>query len=135
MLLAHAYLGERDDVQREVELPVTTAWQTVSRVVAAGDLDRCDAGIAGERGGAGEPARTPGPPEQPPGDDGTDAGDIPQSGAVRVEGVRDLGGECLQPLIGVADLGDQVAGQVFARSFDGTCRTHAGEQSRRVNGG
>ena len=56
--LAHAYLGERDDVQREVELPITTAWQTVSRVVAAGDLDRCDAGIAGERGGAAEPART-----------------------------------------------------------------------------
>ena len=47
--LTHAYLGERDDVQREVELPITTAWQTVSRVVAAGDLDRCDAGIAGER--------------------------------------------------------------------------------------
>jgi len=68
--LAHAYLGERDDVQREVELPITTAWQTVSRVVAAGDLDRCDAGIAGERGGAAEPARTTSPPEQPPRDDG-----------------------------------------------------------------
>jgi len=87
--LTHAYLGERDDVQREVELPITTAWQTVSRVVAAGDLDRCDAGIAGERGGAAEPARTTSPPEQPPRDDGTDAGDIAQSGAVRVEGVRE----------------------------------------------
>jgi hypothetical protein len=24
--LAHSHLGERDDVQREVELPITTAW-------------------------------------------------------------------------------------------------------------
>ena len=72
--LTHAYLGEHDDVQREVELPITTAWQTVSHVVAAGDLDRCDAGVVGERGSAASPA------EQPPREDRADAGDIPQSG-------------------------------------------------------
>ena len=48
---------------------------------ADGDLDRCDAGVAGERRGGGEPARSPGAAEQPAGDDRPDPVDLGQSAA------------------------------------------------------
>ena len=42
---------------------------------------------------------------------------------------------CLQPLVGVTDLGDQVAGQLLAGRLDRPGRPHAGEQPGRGSGG
>jgi hypothetical protein len=39
--------------------------------------------------------------------------------AVLGDGGRDLAGQRLEPLVGVADLGEEVAGQLFAGGFDG----------------
>src|SRR5687768_18405576 len=49
----HSYLVHRDDVQREVELPVAAAREAVTEAISARHLDRRDAGIAGKgrRGG------------------------------------------------------------------------------------
>jgi hypothetical protein len=66
---AHAYLGERGDVQGEVELTVAAAGQAVSGTVSAGGLDRGHAGVVGERGGTGESAGLAGAAKQPAGDD------------------------------------------------------------------
>jgi hypothetical protein len=42
-------LGERDEVQREVELAVTAAGQAIACAVAAGDFDGFHTGVVGER--------------------------------------------------------------------------------------
>jgi hypothetical protein len=42
-------LGERDEVQRQVELTIAAAGKAASCAVAAGDFDGCDAGVVGER--------------------------------------------------------------------------------------
>ena len=47
--VAHAHLGEGDDVQGEVELAVTAAGQAVPCAVGGGDFDGSDAGVVGER--------------------------------------------------------------------------------------
>ena len=47
---AHPDLGEGDDVQGEVQLPVTTAWQAVADPVSAGDLDRHENHLVGRHG-------------------------------------------------------------------------------------
>jgi hypothetical protein len=47
---AHSYLGHRDQVQGVVELPVAAAGEVMTDSFGAGDLDRGDAGVAGEGG-------------------------------------------------------------------------------------
>ena len=44
----HPDLSQRDDVQGEVELPVSTAGQAVPGTVGAGDFDGGDSGVVGE---------------------------------------------------------------------------------------
>src|SRR3954452_11047082 len=85
---AHPDLGDRDDVQGVVELPVTAARQPVAGAVSAGHLDRCDTGVVRERRGRREPARPPGPSEQPGCDDRADAVDLKEPAAVLGERLR-----------------------------------------------
>jgi hypothetical protein len=44
----HSYLVHRDDVQREVELPVAAAREAMTEAIRPGHLDRRDAGVAGK---------------------------------------------------------------------------------------
>ncbi|HET9103239.1 MAG TPA: hypothetical protein VFN55_07770, partial [Solirubrobacteraceae bacterium] len=97
---AHPHLGQRDDVQREVELPVAAAGQPVAGVVGASDLDRRDSGVVGERRSGGEPAGAAGAGEQPAGENRADAVDLEQPAAVLGDGRGELSGELLGPLIG-----------------------------------
>lgn len=96
-----------------VELPVAAAWEAVSGVVGGGDFDGGDAGVAGERCCGREPAGSPGAAEQLGGDDWSDPVDLAEPAPGRCDGLLDLGGQVLQALIGGADLGDQVAGQLL----------------------
>ena len=124
MLSAHADLGERDDVQRQVQLPVPAAGQPMPGAVGAGHLDRGDTGVAGERRGGGEPAGPAGAAEQSGGDDRADAVDLGQPAAVLGERLRHLGGQLGEPGVDLAHLGDQVAGELLARRFDRPGRSH-----------
>jgi hypothetical protein len=55
---SHADLGERDDVQRVVELAVSASGQPVACSIATGHLDRGDAGGVGECRRAGDGGQT-----------------------------------------------------------------------------
>ena len=48
-IAAHPDLSQRDDVQGELDLPVSTAREAVRGSVSAGDLDGRNAGVSGER--------------------------------------------------------------------------------------
>ena len=56
--------GDRDNVQRPVELAVAATVETVTLVAAGGDRDRCDAGGPGEVRVAWETLRARGLPDQ-----------------------------------------------------------------------
>jgi hypothetical protein len=54
---AHPDLGQRGDVQGQVQLPVTAAGPAMAGAVSTGHLDRRDTGIAGEGRGGRRPGR------------------------------------------------------------------------------
>jgi len=66
---AHSYLAHRDDVQGVVELPVTAERHAMPDSFYAGNLDRGDAGVAGEGGCSCESAHATGACQQPARDD------------------------------------------------------------------
>jgi len=68
----HADLGNGDEMDRRVQLPITSARQAVTGPVAAGDLDRRDTGLGGESMRCREPRRSSGATDQSHRSDGTD---------------------------------------------------------------
>jgi hypothetical protein len=62
---AHSYLVHGDDVQGVVELSVTAERQAMTDSFCAGNLDRGDAGLAGEGGCGWESAHATGACQQP----------------------------------------------------------------------
>ncbi len=68
----YLYLGERDDVQRMVELSVAAARQPVTDSFGAGHLDRRDAGVVGEGWCGTESASPTGAGQQATADDRPD---------------------------------------------------------------
>jgi hypothetical protein len=140
MTCRHAYLGGRDEVQRKIELTVAATGQSVACPLGAGDRDGCHTRIVRKRRGAGESAGTTGAFQQPPGDDRPDAVDSGQLAAVLGYGRRDRFGQRLEPLVGVTDLGEQVAGRLLAGRFDRSSRTdggqrRGGDQGREIDRG
>jgi hypothetical protein len=100
----HSCLGERDDVQCEVELSVAAARQPVADSFGAGNLDRGDAGIASEGRCGSESAHPTGAGQQPTGDDRPNTVDLDQVAAGGGDRLSYLSGENLQPLVGLANL-------------------------------
>jgi hypothetical protein len=84
-----ADLDQGDEVQRMVELPVTSPGQAVPSALAAGDLDGSRAGVAGEVRRRGEPRRPSGAAKQPAGDDRADANGLGQPAAQGRDSVLD----------------------------------------------
>ncbi len=117
-------------MQREVELAVPSPRESVACAVAAGHLNRGDAGIVGERRRAGEPARPPGTSQQTTGDNRADAIDRGERAAVLGDRGGQLGGQRLEALVGIADLRDEIATELFASNLDRADRAHSGEQPR-----
>ena len=66
-------LGDRHDVQGEVELAITGARESMTDDVATGSLDRGDPALGGEAGGRREAPHLTDPPEDLGRQDGTDA--------------------------------------------------------------
>ena len=98
---SHPHLGERDNVQSEIDMAVSAAGEAVPSPVGASHLDRRDASVVGERRRSRKAARSPGVSQQPGGDDRPDAVDLKQVAAGGGDGVGDLSGERLEPLVGV----------------------------------
>ena len=106
-------------MQGEVELPVPSPRKAVSGPVGGGNLDGCDAGVAGERRCGRKTAGMTDSPEQPASDDRSDAVDLTQSAAGDRNRLPNLPTDQLEPLVGGSDLGDQVTGQLLAGRLDG----------------
>lgn len=60
----HPHLGDGDQMQGGIELPVAAPRKPVAGPIAAGHLDGSDPRVARERRGTGEPRRTSRPAEQ-----------------------------------------------------------------------
>ena len=83
--------GERDDVERPVELAVPAAVQPVALGVAGAGRDRGGAGVSGEAGVGGEPLRAGGVADDDRGRHRPAPGLLEQRGAVRVDQDLELG--------------------------------------------
>ena len=107
--------GDRDDVQRPVELTVASPVQAVLAVLPGGARDRCDAGLQGEAGVTLEPFGAGGAADQGCGDERAAAGLLKQP--------RTLGFDQLeQLLLEFVDLARSVCGSwraARARSVPG----------------
>ncbi|MDT4984011.1 MAG: hypothetical protein QOF95_1501, partial [Pseudonocardiales bacterium] len=79
--VAVADLGDRDHVDRVVELPVPAAGEPVDLAVTRGDLDRCGAVVGGEVVAVGEAVDVADVAEHRAGDDRPDAPDVGDGGA------------------------------------------------------
>ena len=132
---AHADLGERGDVQGQVELAISAAGQPVPGAVGAGHLDRGDAGVAGERRGGGEPAGPAGAAEQSGGHDRADPVDVGQPAAVLGDDLGHLGRQLGQPGVEIPDLGDQVAPDLLTDRFGRPDWPHRGQRPGGPVGG
>ena len=127
----HSHLGECDDVQSKVELAVAATGQAMTNSFGAGNFDRGDAGVVSQRRRRRESAAVSGACQQPAGDDRPDIGDLAHAAAGRGDGVGELSGEGLQPLVCITNLRDKVTGKLLANSLHWACRVDAGQQPRR----
>jgi len=111
-------LGQRDHVQREIELAIATTRQSVPGTIGAGNLDGCDTGVVGECRHVDESACAAGASQQPTGNDRSDAVDRGQHAALFGDRGGDLSGQSLQALVGITNVGDEVAGQLLTGGPD-----------------
>ena len=117
-----AYLGDRGHVDGVVDPPVAAQRQPVHLLVPRRHFDRGGAVAGGEVIPAGEPGDVPGIADDGVGDDGADAEDLSQRGVARLD-------RCGQLLPGLAQLGIEVAqvlqelaGELVAGLGDGASR-------------
>ena len=129
-----ASLDERHDVQGMVELPVTGPRQPVPGVLAASDLERSGAGVAGEVRAGGKARGPSRAAEQPAGDDWADANSLGEPAAQPSDGVLDPLADHREPPIQPSDLGHQIAGDLLAGVVGSGQRVDRAEQRGRLVG-
>jgi len=85
--------------------------------LTAGDLDGCDAGVAGERVGAGEPRWSAGASDEPSTEHGSDPVDLGEAAGVLFERASHPLRDCSEAFVECPDVLYEVPGDVFAGSF------------------
>ncbi len=106
----------------------------MASAVAAGHLERGDAGVVRERRRGRKPARSSGPSEQPGHHDRADAVHLGQPTAVLGDGLGHQRGELLQSGVDLADLADEFAGQVLAGALHRAHRAHRAHPGQDPSG-
>ena len=101
--------GDRDDVQRPVELAVAAAVQSVLAVLPGGARDRCDPGLQREARVALEPFGAGGAADQDRGDERAAAGLLEQPRTLGFDQLEQLLLERVDLAGQSADLGEQLA--------------------------
>jgi hypothetical protein len=108
-------LGDRHSVQTAVELAVSGPGQAVASDLPGGGLDRCGAGVGGERGRRSETVHGVDASQDLGGVEGTDAAELGQGAARCVDGCFDIAGGFGDAAIELADLGDKVDSEAAQR--------------------
>src|SRR6266545_6930947 len=111
-------------MQRRVQLAVTAAREPVGDALTAGDLDGSDAGVTGERVGAGEPRRSTGATDETNAEHGADPVDLDEAAGVLVERRgHPLSGRP-ESLVERPDVAYEVPGDVLAGPLGRCGRSH-----------
>ncbi len=112
--VTHPDLGNSDEMQSRVQFPIPAARQAMDSPLPGGDLYRSDAGIVGERVGAGKPRSPSAAADETNRQHRSDTVDLKQPASIVLEGFGHLGGDRLQSSIYASDLPDQVPCQRLA---------------------
>lgn len=133
--VAHADLGDRDEMDRGVQLPVAAAGQPVACPLPGSDLDRRGTGVGRERVCGREPRWRAGAADQPDRSDWTDTIDLAQPGAMVVERVAHPLLDVGQADIDGAEVADEVLGEFLPGALAERDRPHRTQHRRRGAGG
>jgi hypothetical protein len=119
-------------VRNGVELAIAACVDSVTNSVAAGRVQRCGAGVAGEVSGRGEPGGVADVAEQFRGEHDADA---VQGGASRGPRITGPGFVGLDAGVELAQVGEQVFGEVAAAGVGGGGRLDPAQQGAGFVGG
>lgn len=123
-----AGLAHCDGVQCRVELAVAAGVESVSDLVAAGGIEWCGAGVAGEVVGGGESSDVADVAEDFGGQDESETVDVGKSAAGCGQGVAGLGLVVFEALIDAAQVAEQLTGQIPATCLGRGAGTDGAQQ-------
>ena len=109
--------------------------EPVSDLVAAGSIERCGAGVAGEVVGVGESSDVADVAEDFGGQEDSQAVDVGESAAGRGQGVSGLGLVGFEVFIDAAQVAQQVTGQIPATCLGRGAGTNGAQQRGRLVSG